>query len=126
MVEPGEGAGHLSVLIGGLGSDRLVGNGGGDLLIGGVVDFEDPTTCANNQKLCDLLHAWANPIASYDDRAAAVNALLAGGNGTYSVEVVDGATRRLVPVELGVFADGQVEVSGTGLAAGMHVEVPSS
>ena len=61
-----------------------------------------------------------------DVLAVPVNALLAGANGTYSVEVVDGATRRLVPVELGVFADGQVEVSGDGLAAGMHVEVPNS
>jgi peptidoglycan hydrolase-like protein with peptidoglycan-binding domain len=63
---------------------------------------------------------------SKDVLAVPVNALLAGANGTYSVEVVDGATRRLVPVELGVFADGQVEVTGDGLEAGMRVEVPSS
>lgn len=58
--------------------------------------------------------------------AVPVNALLAGGNGSYSVEVVDGSKRRLVPVELGIFADGQVEVSGAGLEAGMSVEVPRS
>jgi len=58
--------------------------------------------------------------------AVPVTALLAGANGGYSVEVVNGSSRRLVPVELGVFADGQVEVSGDGLEAGMSVEVPRS
>jgi multidrug efflux pump subunit AcrA (membrane-fusion protein) len=58
--------------------------------------------------------------------AVPVNALLADAKGGYSVEVVDSAGRRLVPVELGVFADGQVEVSGNGLKAGMRVEVPRS
>ncbi len=61
-----------------------------------------------------------------DVLAVPVNALLAGANGAYSVEVVEGTGRRLIPVELGVFADGQVEVSGAGLQAGMKVEVPSS
>jgi peptidoglycan hydrolase-like protein with peptidoglycan-binding domain len=55
-----------------------------------------------------------------------VNALLATGNGQYAVLVTDGTTSRRVPVELGIFADGQVEVSGDGLDAGMRVEVPSS
>ena len=58
--------------------------------------------------------------------AVPVNALLAHANGGYSVEVVDAAGRRLVPVELGIFADGQVEVSGAGLEAGQRVEVPRS
>lgn len=58
--------------------------------------------------------------------AVPVNALLAGADGGYSVEVVDAAGRRFVPVELGVFADGQVEISGAGLEAGMRVEVPRS
>jgi len=58
--------------------------------------------------------------------AVPVNALLADAKGGYSVEVVDASGRRLVPVELGVFADSQVEVSGDGLAAGMRVEVPRS
>jgi peptidoglycan hydrolase-like protein with peptidoglycan-binding domain len=61
-----------------------------------------------------------------DVLAVPVNALLAGSNGGYSVEVVDGSAHRLVPVELGIFADGQVEVSGPGLEAGMSVEVPRS
>jgi multidrug efflux pump subunit AcrA (membrane-fusion protein) len=39
---------------------------------------------------------------------------------------VDGATVRLVPVQTGLFSQTLVQVSGSGLAAGMRVEVPSS
>ncbi|MCA2216787.1 peptidoglycan-binding protein [Jidongwangia harbinensis] len=54
-----------------------------------------------------------------------VAALLALAEGGYGVQVVDGGTTRLVAVETGLFADGRVEVSGGGLAAGMRVGVPS-
>lgn len=50
-----------------------------------------------------------------------VEALLAPKEGGYALEVLDGTGRRLVPVKLGLFADGKVEVSGAGLAAGMRV-----
>ncbi|MFB9660297.1 peptidoglycan-binding protein [Glycomyces mayteni] len=53
-----------------------------------------------------------------------VEALLALREGGYGVEVVDGASTALVPVETGVFADGRVEVEGD-LEAGMAVAVPS-
>jgi len=42
-----------------------------------------------------------------------VAALLALAEGGYGVQVVDGATTRIVAVETGLFADGKVEVSGT-------------
>jgi len=58
-----------------------------------------------------------------------VTALLALAGGGYAVEVaaVDGA-HRLVPVTLGLFDDaaGRIQVTGSGLAAGQHVVVPSS
>lgn len=54
-----------------------------------------------------------------------VEALLGLAEGGYALEVVDGASRRLVAVEIGLFADGQVEVSGDGLAEGMTVVVPA-
>ncbi len=57
--------------------------------------------------------------------AVPVNALLALSEGGYGVEVVDGGGRRLVPVEIGLFARGMVQVSGSGLAEGMRVTVPS-
>jgi hypothetical protein len=57
-----------------------------------------------------------------------VDALLARSGGGYAVEEVTGTGRHyLVPVSLGLFdnADGLVQVTGAGLAAGQHVVVPS-
>jgi peptidoglycan hydrolase-like protein with peptidoglycan-binding domain len=53
--------------------------------------------------------------------AVPVGALLALAEGGYAVEVMEGANRRLVAVQPGLFADGQVEVSGPELKAGMRV-----
>lgn len=58
-----------------------------------------------------------------------VASLLAQSGGGYSVEVVGaGGSRRLVPVSLGLFddADGLVQVTSSGLAAGQKVVVPST
>lgn len=54
-----------------------------------------------------------------------VGALLALAEGGYGVQVVEGGTTRIVPVDTGLFADSSVEVTGTGLRAGMKVGVPS-
>ncbi|GAA3004751.1 peptidoglycan-binding protein [Streptomyces fulvorobeus] len=56
-----------------------------------------------------------------DVLAVPVPALLALAEGGYAVETPEG---RLVPVRLGAFAQGKVEVSGNGLTEGMRVEVP--
>jgi peptidoglycan hydrolase-like protein with peptidoglycan-binding domain len=54
--------------------------------------------------------------------AVPVTALLALQEGGYAVETVDaGGQHHLVAVRLGVFSNGMVEVSGTGLRAGMRV-----
>jgi hypothetical protein len=58
-----------------------------------------------------------------------VDALIALSGGGYAVEVVDSAgVHHLVDVSLGIFddADGLVQVSGSGLAAGQHVVVPAT
>jgi hypothetical protein len=58
-----------------------------------------------------------------------VTALLAQAGGGYAVEVLDtGARNHLVPVSLGLFddADGLVQVTTAGLAAGQEVVVPST
>ena len=58
-----------------------------------------------------------------------VTALLAQPGGGYAVEVVGaGASNRLVSVSLGLFddADGLVQVTGSGLAAGQRVVVAST
>jgi peptidoglycan hydrolase-like protein with peptidoglycan-binding domain len=53
-----------------------------------------------------------------------VAALLALAEGGYGVQVVNGATTKIVAVRTGLFADGKVEISGDGLAAGMKVGMP--
>ena len=54
--------------------------------------------------------------------AVPVSALLALKEGGYAVETVDAAGQHhLVAVQLGVFSNGMVEASGTGLRAGMKV-----
>ncbi|MFI7617067.1 peptidoglycan-binding protein [Nonomuraea terrae] len=58
-----------------------------------------------------------------DVLAVPVGALLALAEGGYGVQVVDGAATRYVAVETGLFADGQVEV--TGLEEGTTVAVPA-
>jgi peptidoglycan hydrolase-like protein with peptidoglycan-binding domain len=59
-----------------------------------------------------------------DVLAVPVEALLALPQGGYGVEVVAGASTRIVPVRTGMFAAGEVEVSGRGIAEGVRVGVP--
>jgi peptidoglycan hydrolase-like protein with peptidoglycan-binding domain len=54
-----------------------------------------------------------------------VAALVALAGGGYGVQVVTGATSRYVPVQLGMFAAGRVQVTGPGIAEGTRVGVPS-
>jgi hypothetical protein len=58
-----------------------------------------------------------------------VDALLALANGGYALEEIEsGGTHQLVPVTLGLFddADGLVQVSGSGIAAGQKIVVPNT
>jgi peptidoglycan hydrolase-like protein with peptidoglycan-binding domain len=59
-----------------------------------------------------------------DVLAVPVAALLALTQGGFGLEVVDGATTRIVPVKTGMFAAGRVEVRGDGIAEGVKVGVP--
>ncbi|MEU8436627.1 efflux RND transporter periplasmic adaptor subunit [Streptomyces sp. NPDC029216] len=55
-----------------------------------------------------------------------VNALLALAGGGFGVQVVENGTVREVPVELGMFGQGRVEVKADALKEGMRVGVPSA
>lgn len=68
----------------------------------------------------DVETARANNVLSVP-----VEALLALAEGGYGVQVVHGATTEIVAIESGLFANGQVEVSGD-IKAGDRVVVPSS
>jgi hypothetical protein len=57
--------------------------------------------------------------------AVPVGALLALAEGGYAVEAVEGGSRHLVAVKLGLFANGKVEVSGEELHEGMTVVTTS-
>ncbi|MFG1605122.1 peptidoglycan-binding protein [Actinoplanes sp. NPDC049265] len=54
-----------------------------------------------------------------------VAALVALAEGGYGLEVVGGSGPRFLPVQVGFFADGKVEVRGAGLAEGMTVGMPA-
>jgi peptidoglycan hydrolase-like protein with peptidoglycan-binding domain len=54
-----------------------------------------------------------------------VAALLAVAEGGYGVELVSGETSKILAVSTGLFATGRVEVSGSGLAEGLQVGMPS-
>jgi multidrug efflux system membrane fusion protein len=53
--------------------------------------------------------------------AVPVGALLALAEGGYGLQILDGATTRIVAVTAGLFADGQVEVSGSDIREGQTV-----
>ena len=57
--------------------------------------------------------------------AVPVGALLALAEGGYAVEVDENGQRRLIAVQTGLFHGGQVEITGTGLKAGMRVVTTS-
>jgi peptidoglycan hydrolase-like protein with peptidoglycan-binding domain len=54
-----------------------------------------------------------------------VAALLALNEGGYGVQLVEGGTTRLIAVQTGLFANGKVEISGTGVTEGAKVGMPA-
>jgi hypothetical protein len=54
-----------------------------------------------------------------------VAALVALADGATGVQVVTGSTNHYVPVELGMFASGRVQISGDGVTEGTLVGIPS-
>jgi peptidoglycan hydrolase-like protein with peptidoglycan-binding domain len=86
-------------------------------------------TVGNQRKLGPLDQAPVTvALVSASVRAALtvpVAALLVLPGGRYGVEVVTGDTTHKVPVQLGTFGDGRVQVNGEGIDVGAVVGVPS-
>jgi hypothetical protein len=60
-----------------------------------------------------------------DVLASPVTGLLALLSGGYALEVVTATGTILVPVETGIYADGWVEINGSGLQPGTEIVVPN-
>jgi len=91
-----------------------------------LVNPTDPTATGDWDQAPVDVTITTNTVANV--LVVPVDALLAQAGGRYAVEVVhaDGI-HRLVPLTLGLFddADGLVQVTGTGLAAGQKIVAPS-
>jgi peptidoglycan hydrolase-like protein with peptidoglycan-binding domain len=91
--------------------------------------IEVTVTVADQSKLGTLDQAPVT-VTLVSDRArnvlnVPVAALVALANGGTGVQVVTSATSRYVTVQLGMFANGRVQISGAGIAQGTLVGIPS-
>ena len=59
-----------------------------------------------------------------DVLAAPVTSLLAVLGGGYAIEIIENGLTKLVPVSVGLYADGYVEIDGDGIKEGTEVIVP--
>ncbi|MEK8108976.1 hypothetical protein NKG94_37440 [Micromonospora sp. M12] len=88
-----------------------------------TVAVTDPTA------LADFDQASADVTFTVSERrdvlTVPVAALLALAEGGYGVQVAEVGASRIVAVTTGLFADGRVEVTGTGVTEAMTVVVPT-
>jgi peptidoglycan hydrolase-like protein with peptidoglycan-binding domain len=89
----------------------------------------DVTVTIADQRALGSLEAAPVDVAFVSSKrenvlAVPVIALLALPRGGFGVEVVQGTRTRIVPVTTGMFAAGQVEIRGKGIAAGVRIGVP--
>jgi peptidoglycan hydrolase-like protein with peptidoglycan-binding domain len=86
-------------------------------------------TVADQAALGTLDHAPVGvelaSVSVRDVLTVPVAALVALAEGGYGVQVVTGSTSTFVPVQLGMFAGGRVQITGEGIAEGTLVGVPS-
>lgn len=104
--------------------DVAPADSGGSATVAVVMVLDDPAAAAGLDQAPVDVHVVS--VQAADALAVPVDALLALAEGGYAVERPDGT---LVGVEIGAFADGWVQVTGTGAAGGLRegdeVVVPS-
>ena len=90
--------------------------------------YVKPTEPAATGTLDDLsVNVWITTAEAPNALVVPVDALVATSSGGYALETVGPkGVRRLIPVSVGLFDDANemVQVSGTGLRAGLEVVVP--
>ncbi|MDN0201135.1 peptidoglycan-binding protein [Streptomyces sp. S.PNR 29] len=115
------------------GDDSGEGGGSGDSGSGGSSGSDDATlpvelTVKDPKGLGRYQAAAVEVTLKADSRknvlAVPVEALMARQGGGYALEVVTDGGTEMRPVKLGMFANGMVEVSGTGITEGTVVGVP--
>jgi peptidoglycan hydrolase-like protein with peptidoglycan-binding domain len=109
---------------------NVASGGSGEGLGGGATDSEAivQSEVALARAPDELVGAPVQVVVAVDERAdvllVPVSALLALAEGGYGLEVVrDDGTTKIVRVDTGLFADGNVEVRGAGIAEGTVVGV---
>jgi len=107
-----------------IGTVATTPSSGGTPTITVDVTLSDPSATGNLDQA--PVQVSITTSTATDALVVPVDALLAQPGG-YAVEEATARGRRLVPVALGLFddADGMVQVTGTGLAAGQRVVVPA-
>jgi Putative peptidoglycan binding domain len=105
-----------------VGSVATAGQQGNPATIDVVVDLADQSALGGlDQAPVDVTLTAAQAA---DVLTVPVAALVALAEGGYGVQVVNGSSVRYVAVKTGMFANGRVEISGTGITAGTIVGVP--
>jgi peptidoglycan hydrolase-like protein with peptidoglycan-binding domain len=105
-----------------VGSVATAGQQGNAATIDVVVDLADQSALGGlDQAPVDVTLTAAQAA---DVLTVPVAALVALAEGGYGVQVVNGSSVRYVAVKTGMFANGRVEISGTGITAGTIVGVP--
>lgn len=118
---PGGGAVEGTVSAVGSPAEQDDGQGGKKVKLPVTISLDDP---ASAEGLDDVtVTGELTSVKREDVLLVPVLALLATAGGGSVVEVVAGGESKLVPVELGAFADGFVEVRGGDLEAGDEIVV---
>ncbi len=100
---------------------QTAADGTGEATVEVTIELAEAASLQLSQAPVDVL---ITTEARTDVLAVPVTALIALSGGGFAVEVIDGATTKLVAVDPGLFADGYVEVSDTTLGPSDEVVVP--
>jgi peptidoglycan hydrolase-like protein with peptidoglycan-binding domain len=102
---------------------RMYGGPGGEQpKFNATITLDDPAAAGEDTTAVNIRLTTAS---RKDVLAVPVGALLALAEGGYALEVVEGGNRRLIAVQLGLFANGKVEVTGPEVREGMTVVTTS-